>query len=63
MLRTGLGFHLEISVPVSGDSFLRIGFRDPATNKIGAMEFPMATVSNLPPPATPIPGKDHPEQH
>ncbi len=53
VLRSGIGFHQDISVPVNTESFLRIGVRDMATDKIGALEIPIAAVSKLPPPPTP----------
>ena len=49
VLRSGLRFRQEISVPVDGYSFLRIGVHEQATNKIGTVELPVASVSNLPP--------------
>jgi hypothetical protein len=41
-------FKQEISVPVKGEYFLRIGVHDPATDKVGAVELPVAEVSKLP---------------
>ena len=48
VLRSGLRFRQEISVPVEGYSFLRIGVHEQSTNKIGTVELPVAAVSNLP---------------
>jgi VWFA-related protein len=53
VLRSGLRFRQEISVPVEGYSFLRIGVHEHANNKIGTVEFPVAAVSNLPALAAP----------
>ncbi len=47
--QTGMRFHQDISVPVKGESFLRIGVHDETTNKVGAVELPVAAVSKLPP--------------
>jgi hypothetical protein len=49
VLHSGLRFRQEISVPVDGYSFLRIGVYEQSTNKIGSVELPVAYVSNLPP--------------
>lgn len=61
VLRSGLSFRQDISVPVGGESFLRIGVRDQATDKIGAVEIPVTAVSKLPPLTTPAQGKEQPE--
>jgi hypothetical protein len=47
VLRSGLRYRQEISVPVEGYSFLRIGVHEQASNKIGTVELPVAAVSNL----------------
>ncbi len=52
--RKGVAGHLEISVPVKGESFLRIGIRDVSSNHIGVVEVPASAVAKLPP-ATPPP--------
>jgi VWFA-related protein len=68
MQRAGLQFKQEISVPVKGQSFLRIGLHDLATDRVGAVEIPVASVAKLKPletaapaaapaPATPVPAK------
>jgi hypothetical protein len=46
--QSGMRFKQEISVPVKGEYFLRIGVHDPATDKVGAVELPVAEVSKLP---------------
>ncbi len=53
MLQIGVQFHSEISVPVKGDYYLRIGLHDVSSNRVGAMEVPIARVQNLPPAAVP----------
>ena len=48
-----LAFRQEISVPVKGEYFLRIGMRDDGSDRVGAVEVPIAAVANLPPLARP----------
>jgi VWFA-related protein len=50
----GIQLHQEISVPVKGTYFLRIGIRDLNGDRLGAVEVPIAAVKNLPP--LPAPG-------
>lgn len=52
MLHTGIRFHQDISVPAKGECFLRIGVHDETSNRVGAVELPIAAVSKLPPLAT-----------
>jgi VWFA-related protein len=52
ILHTGIPYHEEISVPVKGTYFIRIGLHDLATNHIGALEVPVDSIKNLPPIAT-----------
>ena len=49
VLHSGLPYHEEISVPLKGDYYLRIGLHDLTSNHIGAVEVPIAAVKNLPP--------------
>ncbi len=49
VLRNGLRFGQEISVPVKGDEFLRIGVHDQLSDRVGAVEFPIGAVSRLTP--------------
>ena len=49
VLHSGLRFRQDISVPVGGESFLRIGVCDKGSDKVGAVEVPIAAVSKLPP--------------
>jgi VWFA-related protein len=48
-LHSGLFFHQEISVPVRGEFYLRIGVHDVTADHDGAVEIPLASVKNLPP--------------
>ena len=52
-LSTGLQFHQQISVPVKGSYFLRIGIHDLTGDHVGAIEIPIAAVSRIPPADTP----------
>jgi VWFA-related protein len=49
ILHTGIPYHEEISVPLKGAFFLRIGIHDLSTNHIGAVEVPVDAVKNLSP--------------
>ena len=42
-------YRQEISVPVKGEYYLRIGMRDETTDRVGAVELPVAAVAKLPP--------------
>ncbi len=42
-------YPLEISAPVKGDLFLRVGVRNVANDRLGALEVPLAVVAELPP--------------
>jgi hypothetical protein len=61
VLRTGLLLHQQISVPLKGDFYLRVGVHDVTADHDGALEIPVATIKNLPPapvsPATPSPAQ------
>ena len=48
-LHGGLQFHQQISVPVKGAYYLRIGIHDVAGDHVGAIEIPIAAVSKMPP--------------
>lgn len=59
-LRSGLQFHQQISVPVKGAYYLRIGIHDINGDHVGAIEIPVAAVSKMPPadaPAASSPAK------
>lgn len=49
IMADGVQFRQEISVPVKGESFLRIGVEDLATNRVGVVEVPVAMVAKLKP--------------
>jgi VWFA-related protein len=49
MKHTGLPFHLEVSVPVNGDYYLRTSVHDLETDRYGSVELPVASVAKLPP--------------
>jgi VWFA-related protein len=49
VLRIGLQYRQEISVPVKEECYLRIGLHDLNSNRLGSLELPVATVSKLPP--------------
>ena len=51
LMRNNLEYEQQISVPVKGDYYLRIGMRDSTTDRIGALELPVASVATLPPAA------------
>jgi len=44
-----IDYSLQISAPVKGDFFLRIGVRDVANDRLGALEVPIAAVAGLSP--------------
>jgi VWFA-related protein len=48
-LHTGLFFHQEISVPLKGEFYLRIGVHDDVADHDGAVEIPVDSVKDLPP--------------
>ena len=52
ILANGLAYTQEISVPVKGQYFLRVGLHDRASDHVGALEVPIDIVSRLKP-ATP----------
>jgi VWFA-related protein len=45
----GLQLHQEVSVPLKGDYYLRIGLHDLTSNRVGAIEVPVTSVKGLPP--------------
>jgi VWFA-related protein len=49
VMKSGLPFHQEISVPVKGEYFLRVGLHDLSNNRVGAVEVPVANVRDLAP--------------
>jgi VWFA-related protein len=55
ILATGYPLHQQISVPAKGTYYLRIGLHDLNGDRLGAIEVPVAAVSNLPPLPAPAP--------
>ena len=49
MQASGMAFHQVISVPVKGNYYIRTGVHDLNTDKVGAVEVPVAAVAKLPP--------------
>ena len=45
MLRGGANAHQEIAVPATGDYFLRIAVHDLASDRVGAIEIPTASIT------------------
>ena len=49
IMENGVKFQQEVSVPVKGENFLRIGVEDLATNRMGVVEIPVEMVAKLKP--------------
>ena len=49
MLKGGMPYRQEISVPAKGDYFMRLGILDAASNHVGALELSVDSVSHLKP--------------
>jgi VWFA-related protein len=49
MLKTGMAFHQEISVPVKGEYYIRTAVHDLTSDRVGAVEVPVASVARLQP--------------
>ena len=49
LLKQNLQYRQEISVPAKGEYYLRLGMRDAGTDRVGALELPVAAVAKLPP--------------
>jgi hypothetical protein len=49
LYQRGLQLHQEVSAPLKGDYYLRIGLHDLTSNRVGAIEVPVASVANLTP--------------
>jgi VWFA-related protein len=47
--RVGIQFHQDVSVPVSGEYYLRTSLRDLETDRYGSVEIPVASVAKLTP--------------
>ena len=48
-MNTDLTYPEQISVPAKGEYYLRIGMHDVGSDRVGALEVPVATVAKLPP--------------
>jgi hypothetical protein len=55
LLQHGLPYHQEISVPLKGQYYLRVGIHDLTGNRVGALELPIASIKDLPPLPAPAP--------
>jgi VWFA-related protein len=49
LLAGGMAFHQEISVPVKGEHYLRTSIHDMVSDRVGAVEVPVAAVARLEP--------------
>ncbi len=49
LLKQNLEYHQQVSVPVKGEYYLRLGMRDAGTDRVGALELPVTAVAKLPP--------------
>jgi hypothetical protein len=54
LLKDGMAFHQEISVPVRGQYYLRTAIHDMNSDRVGAVEVPIAEVAHLDPLQTPV---------
>lgn len=48
-MNSTLAYPQQISVPAKGEYYLRIGIHDVGSDRVGALEVPVATVAKLPP--------------
>jgi VWFA-related protein len=49
MMKGGMQYQQEVSVPAKGEYFMRLGVRDSATDHVGALELPVDSVARLKP--------------
>jgi len=49
LFKQNLDYRQQISVPVKGEYYLRLGMRDAGTDRVGALELPVSAVAKLPP--------------
>jgi VWFA-related protein len=47
-MSTNFSFRQQVSVPVKGEYYLRLGMRDRSTGNVGALELPVEAVARLP---------------
>jgi VWFA-related protein len=59
LLTGGMAFHQEVSVPVKGQYFLRTAIHDMISDRVGAVEVPIAAVARLEP-LKPLPAVNAP---
>ncbi len=53
---TGIPLRQTVSVPAKGEYYLRVAMHDVQQDRVGAIEIPVSSISNLPPlPAEPFP--------
>jgi len=57
MRHSGVRYRQEVSVPVKGEFYLRIGVHDLASDRVGAIEVPVAAINRLPPLSAQTPAK------
>jgi VWFA-related protein len=55
LIHSGFPFHQEVSVPLNGDYSIRVGIHDVNSDRIGAVEIPVASLKDLPPVANALP--------
>jgi hypothetical protein len=55
LIHSGFPFHEEVSVPLNGDYSIRVGIHDVNSDRIGAVEIPVASLKDLPPVANALP--------
>jgi hypothetical protein len=53
-IKSPLAYRQQISVPVKGEYYLRLGLYDRKSDHVGALELPVAVAAKLPP--APVPG-------
>ncbi len=54
-IKAPLVYHQQISVPIKGEYYLRLGIYDRSADHVGALELPVAVAAKLPPAPTPAP--------
>jgi hypothetical protein len=54
-LKSPLTYRQQVSIPVKGEYYLRLGMRDDNADHVGALELSVAAVANLPPASTQAP--------
>lgn len=54
-LKSPLAYRQQISAPVKGEYYLRLGLRDDTADHVGALELPIASAAKLPPASAQVP--------